>query len=381
MVIEALETQEQEEIETIHSDNWELPVCNLGSGKYTWRPKTAYLPYFIFYGPQMTRRSHGINLEKDLLIGVHGPRGSCKTITLSYMLAKKMRLGQPVWNNWPISFYVIEPTCWDLCDRHDLCSTCTTGHKTYYESSPLNMDKLYTFNSEISNGSVGLTELQYYAEARTSGRGQNRFLSYQLMQLRKSALSFFYDVQNPRWADNRFSWSDDVKIFCRDVAKMNYDLASVGHELEEGEFSHWMIQDMSGVLTGVQYEDSGIEYGPFQFEARYFWKIYPTQWKIDVYEAVYSMKQKSEKADKEAALGKAMEFAILSFLDEGKKVVVADELWARAAILGNVTMPPTVGGKIVGAYNIPKHQVTKGKDKGKYEYDLSVFIQENDGNN
>src|SRR4030042_3942033 len=136
----------------------------------------------------MSGRTHGLNLSKDLLIGAHGPRGATKTLTISFLLAKKLRAGMPAWTNWPISFYVVEPTCYDVCDRHDLCATCKKGHKTYYESMPLNFDKLYTFNSEISDGVVGITELQYYAEARTSGRGQNRMLSYQLMQIRKSAL-------------------------------------------------------------------------------------------------------------------------------------------------------------------------------------------------
>ena len=134
------EEQNIEEIEIIQSDNWELPVCNLGTGKYAWRPKTAFLPYHLFIGPQLTRRSHGINLEKDLLMGVHGPRGATKTLTLSFLLAKKMRMGQPVWSNWPISFYVIEPSCWDVCDKQNLCATCNVGHKTYYESMPLNGD-------------------------------------------------------------------------------------------------------------------------------------------------------------------------------------------------------------------------------------------------
>lgn len=375
MVIAELEKEQQQGIEVIKSDNWELPICNLGDGKYAWRPKTAFLPYYLFDGPPMTKRSHGLNLNKDLLIGIHGPRGSCKTLTGSYLVAKKMRMGVPAWTNWPISFYVVEFTCWDDCKVAGVhCDTCKTGHKTYYESLPLNMDKLYTFNSEISQGVVGLTELQYYAESRTSGRGQNRMLSYQLMQIRKSALSFIYDVQNPRWADNRFSWSDDVKIFCRDLAKMNYKLSSVGHELEEGEYSHWKIRDISGVLTGVQYEESFMEYGPYQFDAYNFWKIYPTRWKIDVYDAVYSMKQKSDKADKDAAIGNAMTLAVNSFIEEGKQQIVASDLWARASSLGGVTVTPEMGGKILSAYEVPKHQ----NSKGKYVYDLSVLLN-NDG--
>ncbi len=369
-----IEKPKEQEIEIIQTDNWDLPVCNLGTGKYAWRPGTAYLPYFLLEGPEMSRRTHGINLDKDLLIGVHGPRGATKTLTVSFLIAKKMRMGMPAWTNWPISFWVIEPDCWDKCNIKNpkYCAICKRGHKTYYESFPLNFDKLYTFNSEISDGACGITELQYYAESRTSGRGQNRMLSYQLMQIRKSAMSFFYDVQNPRWADNRFSWSDDVKIFCRDLAKMNYDLASVGHEIQEGEYSHWMIRDISGVLTGVQYEESQLEYGPYQFDGFNFWHIYPTRWKIDVYEAVYSMQQQSEKADKDAAVGKGIQMAVDFFLDEGKIKVMAAELWAKAKELSGIAITPEAGGKVLAAYNIERKQ----KSGGKYCYDLSPFLNQ-----
>ncbi len=367
--------REESEVEIIHSDNWDLPVMNLGSGKYLWRPKTAFLCYDLFEGPAMTRRTHGINLEKDLLIGVHGPRGSTKTLSVSYLLARKLRMGQPVWANFPISFYVIEADCWDKCQRRWACPRCKSGHKTYYENSPLNMDKLYTFNSEISEGAVGLTELQYYAESRASSRSQNVFLSYQLMQIRKSALSFFYDVQNPRWADNRFSWSDDVKIFCQDLSKMNYDFASIGHELQEGEYSHWMIRDISGVLTGRAYEETQTEYGPYQFDGYHFWDIFPTRWKIDVYDAGYSMKQKSSRKDKEAAVGQAMAEAINSFLGENKTWVQAKDIWARASALGKITISPEVGGKFLASYNVPKKQ----NSQGKYEYNLSVLAVEQEG--
>ena len=359
----------ENDIEIIKSDNWELPVCNLGTGKYAWRPKTAVLPYAIFEGPAMSQRTHGLSLYKDLLIGVHGPRGSCKTMTLSFLIAKKMRADMTAWTNWPISFYVVEPTCWDICDRHDLCQTCTTGHKTYYESMPLNFDKLYTFNSEISDGVVGLTELQYYAESRTSSRGQNRILSYQLMQIRKSALSFFYDVQNPRWADNRFSWSDDVKIFCKDVSKMNYKLP---WELQEGEVTRWTVRDISGVLTGKEYEETGEDAFTCLWNGWPVKDIYPTRWKVSVYDAVYSMKQGSEKADKDALVGKAMAQAIESFLEENKTKVMASDMWARASSFAEKEITAVEGGKVLTAYGVEKKQ----KSNGKYEYDISIFLKE-----
>jgi hypothetical protein len=372
MVTALREETKEEEIEIIKSDNWELPVMNLGTGKYAWRPKTAILPYYLFEGPTMTRRTHGINLGKDLSIGVHGHRGATKTLTLSYLSAKKLRMGHPVWGNWPVSFYVIEPNCWDSCQsRH--CEYCYKGAITYYENMPLEMDKVYTFNSELSEGAVGFTEFQYYVESRTSGRQQNRFLSYQIMQIRKSALSFFYDVQNPKWVDNRFGWSDDVKIFCRDLAKMNYDFNQVGREIEEGEYSHWKIQDISGVLTGMPYEETGIEYGPYQFDGFNFWWIYPTRWKVDVYDAVFSMKQDSSKSDRTAQVGAAIAQAVNYFLELGQYKVLASEMWAKASEFAGFTISPTEGGKVLSSYDVPKSQ----NSKGKWSYHLNIFMENN----
>jgi len=369
--LKELEETEEQEIEIIRSDNWELPVCNLGDGRYTWRPKTAVLPYYLFEGPSMTRRTHGINLNKDLSIGIHGPRGSTKTLTLSFLTAKKMRMGQPAWNNWPVSFYVVEPNCWDKCKDHR-CNLCYKGALTYYENMPLDMDKVYTFNSELGDGTVGFTEFQYFVEARTSGRQQNRFLSYQIMQIRKSALSFFYDVQNERWVDGRFGWSDDLKIDCSDISKMNYDFDQIGRELEEGEYSHWKIRDISGIATGIQFKDSGIEYGPFQFDGYNFWWIYPTRWKVDVFDAVYSLKQDSEKADKAASVGQAIAGTLNYYLEQNILEVEGAKIWSKASELAGFAVSPVTGGQVLSSFEIPKRQ----NYKGKYLYDLSVVNED-----
>ena len=378
--VERTENEALKDIAVIRSDNWELPVLNLGYGKYEWRPRTAYLPYFLLEGEEMSHRTHGISLDKDQIIGIHGPRGSTKTLTNSFLVAKKMRMGQPAWCNWPISFYVMEDTCYDKCDikREYYCPFCKHGDLSYYENYPLDFDKLYTFNSELSGGVAGLTETTYYAESRTSGRGQNRVLSYQLMQIRKSALSFFYDAQDPETVDKRFAWQDDLKIYCADLSRMNYDEAEVGHELEEGELSHWKVRDISGICTGEQYKNTLIEYGPYQFDGYNFFHIFPTRWKIDVFEAINSMKQDTAMADKAAKLGNAVSAAINAFLDENTTKVMVRELAQRATILGNITISPNMLGTVLSAYKVPIKQDRSGANKGKYFYDISQFLN-NDG--
>lgn len=365
-----------QEIQFIRSDNWDLPVFNLGEGRYLWRPYQACLPYHLFNGPMVGRRSHGISLEKDMIISAHGARGGCKTTTLSFLCAKKLRMGQPVWGNWPLSFYVVEKDCWDKCDlnlkgsTNAFCRRCRKGHKTYYENKPIDFDLLYSFNSEITHGTVGITEMQYYAEARTSGGKQNRLLSYQLMQIRKSALGFLYDVQNERWVDNRFRWSDDTEIHCSDVSKMTY----IGQDLEEGEIAHWNIRDISGFSTGKRYEESKIEYGPFQFDAWTFWGTFPTHWKVDVFEAVNSYKRyaskNDEKADKRSAVGEAMRLSLEYYIDKGEEEVVFTALRLKAEELGGMKVAPISAGLFLASFGLEKRV-----SSGKTLYDLRPMIR------
>lgn len=364
------DTKEVQELEIIYSQNWELPAMNLGEGKYEWRPGMAHLPYFLFEGPIIGRRSHGLALEKDLIISAHGPRGATKTCTLSFLLAKKMRMGQKVWCNWPIAFYVVEKDCYDKCNLPNWrCAKCRSGAKTYYENYPLDFNKLYAFNSEISNGAVGITEMQYYAESRTSGRVQNRFIGYQLMQIRKSALSFNYDVQNENWVDNRFRWSDDVEMHNQDASKLNYE----GEDIEEGAIALWNIRDMSGILTGAKFSDTGIEYGPYQFDAKYFWWIYPTKWKVDVYEAVYSMKQESKKADPVAKYGEAVTLAINYFLEQEEYYPSRVSFTSKASELSGLNIVTRQISPILASYDIESAYI-----KQTWVYDLTPIRELNE---
>ena len=72
-----------------------------------WRPFTALLDYNLFEGPNVSH-GNGIDLHENLVAYAHGPRGGTKTLTMSYWLAKEMRIEKPTWTNYPISFYVQE---------------------------------------------------------------------------------------------------------------------------------------------------------------------------------------------------------------------------------------------------------------------------------
>lgn len=361
-MVTAIES-DKKELEYISSQNiiktkyWELPEGSLAG----WHPYTAYIPIELFYGPALKGYGRGFTLQKDLMGGVNGPRGATKTLFMTYLLAKKMVSGKPVWTNYPISFYVIEKD----------------DSLTYYESMPLDLDKFYAFSEEIRNGAVGIDELQYYVEARTSMREQNRMASYQIMQIRKTALSFVYTVQDQAWVDKRFGWSNDFNIELSDLAKMphRHDVARVPKAvldadgfIKEGAYSMGYFQDISGVNTGKPYHKVPIENGPFRFSGWHFWNTYPTHFIVDVYEAVHSYKKDNDKQEADEKLYVALTQAIEWFLDKGIKKVGAADLWDKIGELGNMEVPTRKAGQMLAQLDIPKKQ----KSGGKYVYDLSV---------
>jgi hypothetical protein len=368
MVVELLEKEDElTEQKIIKTLNWELPEESLEG----WVPYSAIIDYRLFLGPDIAYAGgKGLSLHKDLMGGIHGARGAGKTELLSFLLAKKLRAGKPVWTNYPIVFYVRE----------------ANGELTPYESHPLDFDKFYAFSREVRNGAVGITELQYYVESRTSGRQQNRIMGYQIMQIRKTALSFLYDVQDRGWVDKRFGWSNDFDVESADIAKMGYDRSSVHSfppkalergALREGAYVRFFVEDTSGVLTGTPFRKNRREYGPYQFAGWQFWNIYPTHFIVDVYEAVHSYKKKAEKAEEMDALANALETAINQALADGIYEVPASDLWESTRSILGAEFANNQAGKILSSWDIPVRQLGKaGKYKGKMAYNIGALLEE-----
>lgn len=371
MVAELVKEYEDEEVEQkiIRTLNWDLPKESLEG----WLPYSAVVDHSLFLGPNIDfAGGKGLSLHKDLMGGIHGPRGAGKTELLSYLLAKKMRMGRQVWSNYPIAFYVREPN----------------GGLTPYESHPLDFDKFYAFSREVRNGAVGLTELQYYVESRTSGRQQNRIMTYQIMQIRKTALSFLYDVQDRGWVDKRFGWSNDFDIECADIAKMSYDRSTVrdfpSHILDrgalrEGAYVRFHLEDTSGVLTGRPFKRSHRFHGPYQFAGYNFWDIYPTHFIVDVYEAVHSYKKKSEKAEGMDALAGALESAINELLAEGVYEIPSPDLWEKTRGFLGKEFDSKTAGAILSNWGVTSRRLGGVKFRGKLAYNIGALLEEKAG--
>ena len=93
---------------------------------------------------------------------------------------------------------------------------------------------------------------------------------------------------------------------------------------------------------------------------------------MDVFDAVYSMKQESEKADKAAKVGHAIAGAVNYYIDQNLLEVESSKIWSKASELAGFTVSPILGGQVLSSFEIPKRQ----NYKGKYLYDLSVLCED-----
>jgi hypothetical protein len=286
-------------------------------------------------------------------------------------------MGKPVWTNYPISFYVAERgyLTGNESDIFMQLGPChwqnIEGSLSYYESMPLDLDKFYTFHQELRRGAVGITELTYFVDSRSSLSGQNKIAGYQIMQIRKTANSFLYDLQNPDWADRRFGWSADFEIECSDVAKMRYDYESVGRELDEGELTRWWMKDISGLMTGIQFKKNEKLLGPYQFRAYLFWLIYPTHFIIDAYEAAHSYKKDKEKKSNQDLIATAINETLNEYIEQGIFKIAGDELMKAIHSRTDLEVSNVTLGRILASVGV----TSKQNWTGKRDYFLDPLIK------
>ena len=61
--------------------------------------------------------------DNKLLFTLSATRIGKLPVPSGFLTGKIMRMGQPSWNIWPVSFYVVEPNCCDNC-KHRWCNLC-----------------------------------------------------------------------------------------------------------------------------------------------------------------------------------------------------------------------------------------------------------------
>ncbi len=187
-----------------------------------------------------------LSLDGAYVLGCTGRRGDMKSLTVATWIAKKLAIGDPVWSNMAVKFY--------LNDGNDNLTLC--------ETKPLNMDALYRLEKKLNGGAVAISELQYFADARQSNSLKNRLINAAIFQVRKRALSFYFDCKYLTWIDLRIRAELDTEFHCRDFAHTE---DGIEHRAPLGILALHEIRD----LAGWSGETCG-EYDPLRDGTNYF---------------------------------------------------------------------------------------------------------------
>lgn len=175
--------------------------------------------------------------EKELVMGLIGPRGSGKSVGGSAITIADYLLDQrQCWSNMPIELRV------QYRDAEKVFTTDTLDKAALLDLA--HIDENYT------DGLIFVDEMTMeLSEARRSGSRKSLFFDYVLGQIRKLRLNLLYTCQSEMEVDYRLrSTQTDIFIKCADAAyhegRARPQVGDIGHH------SNWVCYDTSGTITG-----------------------------------------------------------------------------------------------------------------------------------
>jgi hypothetical protein len=272
----------------------------------------------------------------SICVAFTGHRGSGKTLALTALAAEFM-IGRhkQCWANYRIHFDVPEGR-----GKH--------RRIVHYESKPLDMGALMTFDAGVSDGIVLIDELQYYANSRRSMSLQNRMLDAILIQLRHRHLSFGFTVQKLEWVDNRIQWQTDLLYEMTDLLVRPFGSAYEDDDevpTRRGQILGFIRTNMSGYLPGA------IGIGrPGKLYGERYWKAYSTEEIIDALDAMTPYRlalgekiiSRSDPAQA-AAVGQRLTEFVESLRSAGRDRLTTQEFWEEAGRAGITGSPRQLG--------------------------------------
>lgn len=205
----------------------------------------------------ITHHDHSIKEQikrREPIVAVYtGPRGSGKSVSVVAEMARYMVNGENVWSNIPIEF-----------EYEDI-----DGSITRYESMPLDMNALYTFEKSLVLGTIFIDEIQLWASSANSRAVAARLMADSLTMIRHRGLNFFFTIQNYQRLTGAFKDQVDMWVSCFDL------YFRYRRDLTKGTVIAQRYHDMSGMFTGHAYgEAQQYDTFPMIFHAKAFWDIY-----------------------------------------------------------------------------------------------------------
>lgn len=214
---------------------------------------------------------------------ISGPRGSLKTLLMTAIQARRLLkayyltlrdgIKTEVWSNYPVAF------------NH---KSAIDGKTVRLESKPLNMEALYIFDDEMARGWVFIDEVDQWYDRQDWSAVTQRLLNAGITQIRKRKLSIVSSIQNIQWLNIRGQFQVDINVLCREAAFSRWGRKN-NLDLGEAAFLKW--RDKSGFMTGIEYDESHLEYKQLFFGKR-FWNCYDTDYQFNPLETKTKYKLK-----------------------------------------------------------------------------------------
>ncbi|MBA7636887.1 hypothetical protein ES703_44515 [subsurface metagenome] len=202
---------------------------------------------------------------ESLVTAITGPRGSGKTLLMTFMGIIDMKRGHQCVSNYSIRGKV---------RRH--------GKLVTVKSLPLDFATLLELNEKLRRCVCCIDEINlWFASTRWMTHG-NRIFGIFMQLLRKRQMSLYFTTQNFKWADPNIRWQTDLQIACQDLF---HTPQGKEQNVGRGEFIKYVAIDRSGYLTGVPYEMSGA-YSIGILDAKPIWDYYDTEHMLDPWEAL-----------------------------------------------------------------------------------------------
>jgi hypothetical protein len=289
-----------------------------------------------------------IGSEDSVCCCFTGPRGSGKTLSLSYFGCIDLAKGKRVWSNYPIEFgfwhHAPDGRVWPQV----------------YKSLPLDMESLILFDKGIAEGVVLLDELNLWLDSRASLSVFNKLISKLFTMIRHRKLSVYMSTQDLRWLDRRIQFQVDAHCACTDLS---YKYKA----LPRGVWIAQVWRDLSGLFTGTSFYDSGREFHT-TFRGDGFWRCYSSWTEFNPFDidTNYRIKKKTRDiiigrtAEEDFQEATAVVSEIVSrYAHSGVAQVRAEDLQAEAKIAG-LDMATRELGKVFRAAGLEYHQTRKG---------------------
>ncbi len=282
-------------------------------------------------------------MEDSIVVTVTGGRGSGKTLYLAFQGLANMIEGKTVWSNFPIhAIYQ---------DR--------SGKRYRYDTLPLDMESLYSFDSGLAKGVLLIDEVNLWADSFASMAVSSRLLASVFQLVRKRQLSIFMSCQAFKFLNSRLRWQTDCLVSC-------FDMSHLYPNLERGAVISLTFKDLSGIFTGVPYSDDSDDYrhlrgdirneGHLTFYGKPFWGIYDSWQEFDVLGAMtkYKVERATRVIDSQGvirdALGSADIDGMVKFYLDGVKASGVEKLSLSEAKEGLSAMGLTSDLRSYGPY-------------------------------